>query len=888
MGVERGGPHGSGISFNGRHTVIKQRILTLAALGLFLASTPSCTTREKFDDPESPRAIRRQLKHDQPLAAAQQRFQARLSADGTVPANALMNAKDQRDHLLTNPVDGAGISPDAWTWIGPGNIGGRLRAIIIHPTNHDTMWVGSASGGVWKTTNGGASWFPLDDFMASLSVGCMAIDPINPNILYAGTGEGFFDAGEGTSNTAAIRGAGIFKTTDGGTTWTQLPSTADENWHFVNRLVIHPTNPSIIVAATASGIYRTTNGGDSWTRTATIGTLDVKADPSNPNRLVAGGDHHDPGAYFSTDGGVTWQAASGIPTNVRVELAYAPSNPSIVYAGVSISGSVRIYRSSDGGQSYASRGGSLSTYSAYNSILWVDPTNPETIVAGGVYIYRSTNGGTSMTRVWSNMHPDFHVITTHPLYNGGSNRVLYIGHDGGISRVPDALGSTYTDLNNNLGVTQFYGVAVSANGNVVVGGTQDNGTLRYAGNPQDWRMTFGGDGGFCAADPADPNYVYGEIYFAQIFRSTNGGQNWSYIHNGISETNRANCNFIPHFILDPNNSNRMLAGCRRLWRTNNVKGTPPTWTAIKPAVGFSPDPPPQTHFLEGNHFEENDPRNISTITVAPGNSDRIYVGHNNGHIYFTDNGQDASPTWMRIDDLGNRLPPDRWVSRIVADPANAQRIYVSFMGWEPDNVWTYDVSAQQWTAISGTGGDWPLPSAPVSALEVHRTVSGWIYAGTDIGIFTSTDDGATWSAATQGPGTVPIDELIWKDNSTLVAATHGRGAYLASVSLDIVLGRPDPGIAGQVNRFTTTNATAGRRVHLVYSMRSGSTAVPGCGGVFLGLAQPQIAGDSTADGNGDAVLNLPVPPGASGRTILLQSVERATCRVSNVVQFTFQ
>lgn len=866
---------------------IRQR-LTLAALAFTLAAVASCTTVRPFDDPEGPRAIRRQLKHDQPLAAAKQRYQARLSADGTVPANALMSAKAQRDYLLTNPIDGAGISPDAWTWIGPGNIGGRLRAIIVHPTNHNTMWVGSASGGIWKTTNGGASWFPLDDFMASLSVGCMAIDPINPDILYAGTGEGFFDADEGSSNTAAIRGAGIFKTTDGGTSWTQLPSTADENWHFVNRLVIHPTNPSIMLAATASGIHRTTDGGNAWTRTATFGALDVKADPTNPSRLVAGGDHHNPGAYYSTDGGVTWRTASGIPTNVRVELAYAPSNPAIVYAGVSISGSVRIYRSADGGQTYASRGGSLSTYSAYNSILWVDPTNQETIVAGGVYIYRSTNGGASMSRVWDGMHPDFHVIVNHPLYDGGSNRVLFVGHDGGISRVPDALGSSYTNLNNNLGVTQFYGVAVSASGSVIVGGTQDNGTLRYAGNPQDWRMTFGGDGGFCAADPVDPNYLYGEIYFSQIFRSTNGGLNWSYIHSGITETNRANSNFIPHFILDPNEPNRMLTGCRRLWRTNNVKGTPPTWTAIKPALGLSPDPGPQTHFIGQNHFEDNDPRNISTITVAPGNSNRIFVGHNNGYIFMTENGTAVTPTWNRIDDVGAAQPPDRWVSHIVVDPLNRDTVYFSFMGWEPDNVWRFDVNRGEWTAISGTGGDWPLPSTPVSALEVHPDVEGWLYAGTDIGIFTSTDGGQTWSAATQGPGTVPIDELLWKDANTLVAGTHGRGAFLANVSRSIALADPEPGRAGEVNRFRTTNCTAGRRVYLVYSMRSGSTNIPGCGGVAVSMAQPQIAGDAVADGNGDAVLDLPIPPGAAGRRVLLQSVERATCRVSNLVEFTFR
>ncbi len=864
--------------------LLRRSVGLCAALAALLPLWIGCASRDaSLGSDESER-----LEHDEPLAAARFRYQQRLSEDGTIPANALMRAKNQRDRLLDNPLDGAGISPDAWTWLGPGNIGGRLRAVIIHPSNPNTMWVGSASGGVWKTTDGGASWFPLDDFMPSLSIGCMAIDPTNPDVLYAGTGEGFFDTIDGSSNTAAIRGAGVFKTTDGGTTWNQLPSTANEDWYFVNRLVVDPRNRDTIYAATASGIYRTIDAGASWTRTASFGTLDIRIDPNDSSRLVAGGDHHDPGPYYSADGGSTWQTATGIPAPDRVELSYAPATPNMVYASVSDGGTIRIYRSVDGGATYALRGSSIGTYSGYNNTIWVDPLNSETLVVGGIYIYRSTNGGTSSSRVWNGMHPDFHVVVNHPQYDGSSNRTLFIGHDGGISRVPDAYGSSYTNLNNNLGVTQFYGVAVSANGSVVVGGTQDNGTLRYAGNPQGWQMTFGGDGGFCAADPADPNYLYGEIYYSQIFRSTNGGQNWSYIHSGISDTNRANCNFIPHFIIDPNNANRMLSGCRRLWRTNNVKAGSPTWTVIKQAIGFGPEPDPFATPLPQDHFAENDPRNISTITVAPGDSNRIYVGHNNGQIYLTSNGQDALPDWTRIDTLGNTNPPARWVSHMVVDPTNPNIVYVSFMGWEADNIWMFDVAQGRWTAISGTGGDWPLPSAPVSALEAHQTMPGWIYAGTDIGIFTSTDGGATWSASTQGPGTVPIDELLWKDASTLVAGTHGRGAFLADVSLEITLLDPVPGIAGQENRLTTTNGTSGRRVYFIYSLRGGTTNVPGCNGVVVNMSQPTIAGDAIVDGNGEATLNLNVPQAASGRTVRIQSVERATCRVSNLVQFTFQ
>ncbi len=862
----------------------RRRALSIP-LVIALLTLPACVSHWEAEVGERDRD---ELKHDEPLAAAQLRYQQRLSADGTMPENALMRAKAQRDHLLDNPIDGAGISPDAWTWIGPGNIGGRLRAIIFHPSNPNIMWVGSASGGIWKTTNAGASWAPLDDFMPSLSIGCMAMDPTNPNVLYAGTGEGFFDAAEGSSNTAAIRGAGIFKTTDGGATWTQMPSTSDENWYFVNRLAIHPGNPSIMLAATGTGIYRTLDGGSTWTRTLNFAILDVRIDPNNPSHAVAGGDHHNPGPYYSIDGGASWLTATGIPASDRVELSYAPATPAMVYASVSSGGTIRVYRSTDGGASYTLRGGSISTYSGYNNAIWVNPTNSETLVVGGVGLARSTNGGTSFSSAFSGVHSDHHVVVNHPFFDGTSNRTIFFGGDGGIYRASDFSSNTVANLNNNLGVTQFYGIAINANGSVVLGGAQDNGTLRYSGNPQAWQMTFGGDGGFCAADPVDSNYMYCQYYYSHIQRSTNGGQSWSSISGGIADTNRANCNFINHYILDPNDSNRMLSGCRRLWRTNNVKSGNPTWTVIKPALNFGPEPDPYGTALPQDHFAENDPRNISTITVEPGNSNRIYVGHNNGQIYLTNNGLDAVPDWIRIDTLGNTNPPARWVSHIVVDPRNRDTVYFSFMGWEADNVWAFDAANQQWTAVSGTGGDWPLPSAPVSALEVHQTVPGWIYAGTDIGIFTSTDNGETWSAATQGPGTVPIDELIWKNNSVLVAATHGRGAFLADVSLEITLLDPVPGIAGQLNRLTTTNGTSGRRIYFIYSLRSGTTNIPGCNGVFVNMTQPTIAGDAVADGNGEASLELHVPQAASGRSVRLQSVERATCRVSNLVQFTFQ
>lgn len=710
------------------------------------------------------------------IEAARYRYEQRLGENGAVPPNALMEAKYRRDAILATPqITAGGAFPASWTWIGPGKIGGRMRAIIVHPTQTNTIWIGSAGGGIWKTTDGGATWFALDDFMASLSIGCMAIDPSNPNTLYAGTGEGFFDAPMGSSNTAAIRGAGIFKTLDGGDTWEQLPSTA--SWNFVNRIAVHPTNPNILWTVTDAGIFKSTDGGSTWAQKFAGDFLDLKLNPSDPLKLVANRSHV--GVYFSADGGETWTQATGISGD-RVELAYAPSNTNYVYAARSLSDAIKIYRSIDGGQTFTQRSGSsISTYSHYNSTIWVDPTNQELIVYGGVSLYRSADGGNSRTNTFTSVHADMHAVVNDPGFNGGANRRLYVGCDGGIYRIDDAYGSSASRLNNNISLTQFYGAAVHDAANIVVAGAQDNGTNRYTGNPLFWNENvIGGDGTFASSDPTDSNYWYAGYQLMSLSRSSDKGLSFPMAVAPPGAGSSNNFNFAPYFTLDPNNPNRMLACGEVLWRSNNIKtGNPPTWTSIKPSIRPpSPDPGDQP----GAHFAGNNPWNISWVTIAEGNSDVIWVGHNDGHLYKTSNGTAVTPTWTRVDETSPFLP-NRWISSIVIDPTNVNHVYVSFMGWASNNVWETSDAGATWRPINGSG-TFSLPPAPVSAIAVHRTKPGWLYAGTDIGIFTSSDNGASWTTKTDGPGTVPIDELVWRNDSTLMVVTHGRGIYFGAIN----------------------------------------------------------------------------------------------------------
>jgi len=705
-----------------------------------------------------------------------------------MPPDYLMRAVDAKKRLA---LRGGPKSPFSWSYLGPKNFGGRIRAIIVHPTDSNIMWVGSCGGGIWKTTNGGTTWNPLDDFLPGMSISCMVLDPTNPNILYAGTGEGFFETEEGSTNTACIRGAGIFKSIDGGATWAQLPTTANADFYFVNRLAMSPADPKVILAGTSTGIYRTTNGGASWTKTLPNEWIyDVDFHPTDASKAIAG--VHENGVFYTSDGGLTWTHSTSIAAH-RSELEYARSNPSIVYGAVADGGSVTIWRSTDGGVTFTKQGAAgIATYEAYNVALWVNPKDPTSIIYGGVYLYRSTDSGATSANVLDSVHADMHAIVTHPSFDGSSNKTVFIGCDGGLYRIPDFSGSA-SSFYTGIGITQFYGAAINPISGRVMGGTQDNYTLLYRGDPSNWSVTAGGDGGYNQTDPTDQNFFYGCIYWAYQFRSTDGGVNADYCYGGpnpITDSgDAANCNFINPFTLDPNNPNRMLVGTIRLWRSNNVKAGTPDWFVIKPSIapGNKPD--------GGNaHFAPNNPYNISAVAVAKGNSNVIWVGHNNGNLYVTTNGTSNSPTWNRVDTLGPL--PDRWISKIAIDPSNPNHVYVSYLGWHDDSIWETTNGGNTWKDIASG----KLVPASVNVVAVHPTIPGYLFAGTDLGLFISADNGGTWTSTSQGPGTVSVEEIAFKDASTIVLATYGRGMWMGTIS---------PAGVPRIDSLSPTSGTAG-------------------------------------------------------------------------------
>jgi outer membrane protein assembly factor BamB len=756
----------------------------------------------------------------------------------------------------------AGIGPDntGWKSIGPGNIGGRIRSILIDPANPQKIYVGSVGGGVWITSDGGQSWQPGDDLMANLAVCCMAMHPTNSSTIYAGTGEGF----RNDDIADFIRGDGIFMTNDSWV-WTQLASTKDNpDFRWVNGLTIN-NDATAILAGTKTGIFRSPDGGVSWSKVLSGAVGNILFNPGDKTKVIAGllfGG----GIRYSTTGGLSWNTSTkpaGSSGVGRSQVCYAAANPNIVYASVETSaGASEIWRSNDGGRTFAKRnatsGGVPVNFLAsdgrnqgyYDNIIWAgDPTNSDFLIVGGVDLFKSTDGGNTLTQIsdWRKAppspHADHHAIVAAPGYNGTTNKSVYFGNDGSLYTTSDVTtagtNATHTNgwrfLGSRLPITQFYSGVADPTTKTVIGGAQDNGTLRYtsAAGANNWNTVFGGDGGYVASDPTNTNNFFGEYVYLGIFRNTDGGAtsikseyisgqywngaNWVWKPAPYSIPDAQSSStalFIAPMVLDPNDANRLLGGGRSLWLTTNplAANSPtsgPTWTGIKSPVGGAL---------------------ISAIAVAPGNSDIVLVGYDNGRIDKTTNATASMPTWTRIDTNG--IGASRLCTWLAIDANDNQRLYATFGGFQGNNVWTSPDGGTHWTNIAGG-----LPAAPVRCVTIHPQNSQWIYVGTEVGVFSSEDRGLNWSPANEGPTNCVIYQLFWLNNM-LYCASHGRGMF--SIDLTIQQQASLVVTADLNGNLTAFNGQGGATVS-TYRMAAGQiTAAPLSDGstVYCGYALP--------------------------------------------------
>jgi hypothetical protein len=724
-------------------------------------------------------------------AAMNAKYQLETESDEKGPPSTaqIFRAHEQRQALLRESrlpgmEKAAGIQPSRWQSLGPANVGGRVRALGFDPRNPDKVFAGTASGGLWISGDSGLTWRANHDFLPNLSVTTLVTDPANPDVMYLGTGEA----------SAGLVGVGAFKSVDAGVTWQFLASTnADTvpDWRFVNRLAIHPTQTRVLLAAlthnnlATGAIYRSADAGASWTRVSTLKALDIAFEPGNADNAVAGLD--DGAIAYSRDAGLSWTrtvplvaAPSGRQDSARAEIAFARSQAGVVYASVD-NDKGEVWRSDDSGATWRklSAPQHLNNQGDYDNAIWVDPLDANHVIVAGLDIYQSRDGGVTFNKVsdWTatpaSPHADHHVLASPPDFGPGK-AVLFNGNDGGIYRAPDAyalangaVGLGWNNASNGLAVTQFYsGAGRTAAGGRVIGGTQDNGSLQM--DQGVWRPFRGGDGGYVAVDPVNDAIIYGEYVYLALHRSVNGGGFAAYICNGITEGMPAEggnqycganatkkANFIAPFILDPNNPNRLLAGANSLWVSDNARATPVAWRTIKA-------PSPAT-----DNF-------LNAIAVHHGNGNLIWVGHNNGEIYRTRDGLATTPTWTRV---GQGVLPTRRAMRILVDPDNPDRVIVAFTGFVANNLWQTTDGGNTWASITGN-----LPSAPVFDVKRHPVNASWLYAATSVGIYTSESGGAAWSTTNEGPANIRVRELFWLDNTTLGAATYGRGMFKTTVA----------------------------------------------------------------------------------------------------------
>ena len=690
-------------------------------------------------------------------------------------------------------------SSSFWSALGPGNIGGRVRSIVISPSNSSILLAGSVSGGIWKTTNGGASWSPKTDAVGILSIGSMVIDPTNSGVVYAGTGEGW-------ANVDAIYGGGIYKSTDFGDTWTLLSSTIGASiTHFGNIMKLAADPSGNIYAATrdvklgygptssstSGGLYKSSDGGTSWTA---INSANVATNYFRPTDILpisssvilfavnASGATLG-GIYRTTNGGTNWNlVSSNLPTSNyrRISFAQDPNNANTVLAvfestDLTTSGDAGLkglYRSTDAGATWIqltappkiASTGSMSYLGAqgwYDNVIAIDPNNSSTIYVGGIDLMKSTNGGTSWSHLsyWDSyygtpvVHADHHAIVldaSHP-------NTIFNGNDGGIYKSTNG-GTSWTSLNNGLEITQFYGGAVYKTGSTYSGGTQDNGHLKYGGSGTSWTEVYGGDGGYAAQDQSNSSVSYEEYVYLAISKTTNAGATWNDCVTGLTDANDdTKCLFIAPFVINPENSAVLIAGSTSVWVTANSAGN---WTQSSNVLSSG----------------------VIVSAVAVVNSAANYLGFTgmtNGKIFKCTSLNPASgiDTWTEITPSGNN---GGYVRRVVVDLKNKNNIYATYGGYNTSgtltsrHVWYSTNQGTSWTDISGN-----LPNVPVHTLVINPVSSSTLYAGTETGVYSTTNNGGTWSSFNSGmPLYVPTDELVLQaSTNVLFAFTHGRSAW---------------------------------------------------------------------------------------------------------------
>jgi photosystem II stability/assembly factor-like uncharacterized protein len=705
-----------------------------------------------------------------------------------------------------NLVTDAALSGLAFRNIGPAIMSGRISDIVIHPKDRDVWYVGVGSGGVWKTENGGTTWTPVFDSQGSYSIGCLTLDPSNPEIVWVGTGENVSGRHVGI-------GDGVYKSLNGGRTWTNMGLRTSDH---VGRILVDPRSSNVVYAAAEGplwssggerGLYKSVDGGATWTLSLEInkdtGVTSAEFDPTNPDVIYAAayqrrrsvaafiGGGPDSGIHKSTDAGKSWRKLTvGLPAGDKgkIGLAVSPIDAKVVYATVEASPDERgFYRSTDRGESFEKRNSYISggTGPHYYQEIFADPNTFDRVYQMDPAMRVSDDGGKTWRPVGEkSKHGDNHAMA---FVHGDPDYILN-GSDGGVYESRD--GGKNWRFFENLPVTQFYKLALD---NAlpfynVHGGAQDNGsqvgpsrTLNGHGiGNADWVITYGADGYACAVDPGDPNIVYVEWQEGNLLRYDRKSQETVYISpRPDAGDGPLRFNWDSPVVVSPHSRARIYYASQYVWRSDN-RGD--SWTKISPDLTrnvfrleqpimgrtWSPD-------ALWDHGAMSMFSTITSLSESPLAEGLIYAGTDDGLVQVT---EDGGKTWRRIDKLPG-VPENFFVNEVKASRMEKDAVFIAVDSHKTGDYKPYllrsDDRGRTWRSIAAN-----LPERGwVWSVAQDHVKKELLFAGTEYGIYTSLDGGGRWVKLSGGLPTVSFRDIeIHERESDLVGASFGRSFYV--------------------------------------------------------------------------------------------------------------
>ncbi len=736
-----------------------------------------------------------------------------LPSPASLAAPAQLNSALRPLAALAGLVDSSTTSGLGARNIGSAVMSGRVAALAaVHEGDRLTLYVGAASGGVWKSLNGGTTFTPVFDKQDVQSIGAVTIDPKDPKTIWVGTGESWM------RNSVSL-GDGIYKSTDGGETWTNMGLKNSER---IVKIFVDPTNSSTVFACVPGklfsdsddrGVYRTTDGGKAWTKilagaNASTGCSLLTMDPSNPKTLYAGmwdfrrkgwtfrsgGDGPDApsasGMFKSTDGGTTWssldaQSAKGLPPKPwgRVAVTLAPSKPDVVYAFIEAVPPLNgLYRSDDGGRTWELRDRSQNMLwrPFYFANLIVDPKNENRVFKPDGPLIMSTDGGATFNGIAGAAHGDFHDVWVDPL----NTDHLIMADDGGLWFSYD--GGDKVWKSESLPISQFYHVSVDMDKPYkVYGGLQDNsswvGESQFPGGiaKSQWENMYGGDGFWMFADPADNTFIYAEAqggYIGRVNRKTHETRDIKPLPGYNEGKLRFNWNAPIH--LSPSRSGTLYIGSQYLFRSRNHGQT---WDRISPDLTTN-DPEKQKQEQSGGVTVDNSSAEMYTTIYAIGESPKdsmvVWAGTDDGNLQVT---RDGGKSWTNV--VGNigGLPKNAWVSTVEPGHFATGTIYATFDLHTFGDMKPYAYKSidfgKTWTAL--VSADSPVRGY-AHVIKEDLVNPDLLFLGTEFGLWISADGGKHWSRYKGGnmPAVAVRDLAIHPREDDLVIATHGRGIWI--------------------------------------------------------------------------------------------------------------